>query len=46
MLLCQILAFITHEKIQKSYKYKFKISTPTKNKKFELRDGSYSVMDI
>ena len=25
---------------------KFKISTPTWNKKFELPDGSYSVLDI
>ena len=25
---------------------KFKISTPTRNEKFELPDGSYSVLDI
>ena len=35
------------EKYKKSYKNnKSKISAPTRNKKFELRDGSYSVSDI
>ena len=35
------------EKYKKSYKYnKFKISTPTRNDKFELPDVSYFVLDI
>ena len=35
------------EKYEKAIKYdKFKISTPTWNKKFELPDGSYSASDI
>ena len=47
MLLGQILAFITHGEIfKKSYKNKFKISAPTRNKKFELPDGSYFVLHI
>ena len=48
MLFHEILAFNTHGKIlKKSYKNnKFKISAPTRNKKFELRDVSYSVSDI
>ena len=33
--------------IKKSYKNnKFKISAPTWNEEFELRDGSYSISDI
>ena len=35
------------ENIKKSYKNnKFKISAPTRNKKFELPNESYSVSDI
>ena len=35
------------EKYKKSYRNNgFKISTPTRNNKFELLDGSYSVSDI
>ena len=35
------------ENIQKSYKNnKFKISSPARNGKFELLDGSSSVLDI
>ena len=43
----EILESATHgkyEKIQK--KYKFKISAPTWNEKFELTDGSYSLSHI
>ena len=32
--------------IKQSYKNKFKITSPTWNKEFELPDGSYSVSDI
>ena len=47
-LLYQILASTIQGKIsKKSYrKDKFKISAPTWNDKFELLDGSYSVLDI
>ena len=39
--------YYTWKNIKKSYKNnKSKISAPTRNKKFELRDGSYSVSDI
>ena len=35
------------KKIKESYKNnKFKISAPTWNEELELRDGSYSVLDI
>ena len=35
------------EKYKKSYKNnKFKISAATRNEKFELADGSYSISDI
>ena len=48
MLLHEILTCTTHGKnIKKSCKNnKFKISTLTLNKKFDLPDGSYSVSDI
>ena len=48
MLLCHILISTLHGKnIKKLYKnYKFKISVPTWKDKFELPDGSYSVLDI
>ena len=37
----------TWRNVKKSYKNnKFKISTPTWNEEFELRDGSYSIYDI
>ena len=44
----QTLVFITHGKTQKNLynNNKFKISAPTWNDKFELPDGSYSVLDI
>ena len=39
--------YYTWKNTKKSYKnYKFKISVPTWNAKFELPDGSYSVSDI
>ena len=47
MLLYQILAFTTHQKIQESYKSnKFKISSKTWNEEFVLPDRSYSISDI
>ena len=47
ILLYQILAFIIHEKIKKSYQNNnFKISAPTWNEEFELPDGSYYISDI
>ena len=47
MLLYQILALTINGEIKKSYKKnKFKISVPTRNKKFELDDGSYSISGI
>ena len=47
MLICEILAYIIHGKIEKSQKNnKFKISAPTGNETFKLSDGSYSVSDI
>ena len=48
MLLYQTLAFTIHWKnMKKSCKNnKFKIWGPTWNEKFELSDGSYSVLDI
>ena len=37
----------TWRNIKESYKSnKFKISAPTWNEEFELRDGSYSISDI
>ena len=44
----QILVFITCGKLGKliQYKNQFKISAPTWNDKFELRDGSCSVSNI
>ena len=44
----QILVFITCRKLGKlvQYKNQFKISAPTWNDKFELRDGSCSVSNI
>ena len=37
----------TWRNIKESYKHnKFKISAPTWNEEFELRDGSYSISDI
>ena len=37
----------TSKHIKRSYKInKFKFLTPTRNEKFELPDGSYSVSDI
>ena len=46
MLLYQILLYTIHEKIKKSYKNnKFKISSLTWNKEFELPDESYSVSE-
>ena len=38
--------YYTWKNIKKSYKNKFKISTPTWNKQFELPDESYYVSDI
>ena len=47
MLLYQILAFTTHQKIQESYKSnKFKISSKTWNEEFVLPDRSYSISNI
>ena len=46
-MLYQILLFTIHRKTKSSYNNnKLKISAPTWNDKFELRDGSYSVSDI
>ena len=43
----QVLAYTIHEKYKKAYKNnKFKISTATWNKRFELPDRSYFVSDI
>ena len=44
LLLCQASAFITHGEIYNSNKST--ISAPTLNDKFELPDGSFSVLDI
>ena len=39
--------YYTWKNIKESYKNnKFKISAPTWNEELELRDGSYSVLDI
>ena len=48
MSLYQTLAFAIHGKIYKSpaENNKFKTSSPTWNKEFQLPDGSYSVSDI
>ena len=43
----QILVVITHGKTNSSYNnYKFKISAPTWNDKFEFPDGLYSISNI
>ena len=43
----QILVVITHGKTKSSYNnYKFKISAPTWNDKFEFPDGLYSISNI
>ena len=45
--LSSLSMYYTWKRIKKSYKNnKFKISTPTWNKEFELPDGSYSMSDI
>ena len=45
--LSNLSIYYTWKNIQKSYKNnKFKISTPTWNKKLDLPDGLYSVSDI
>ena len=42
-----VCTYYTWKNIKKSYKNnKFKISAPTWNEKFDLPDGSYSVLDI
>ena len=47
VLLYQILVFTIHEKTKRSNSNnKFKISRPTRNGKFELPDGSYSISYI
>ena len=38
--------YYTRKNIKKSYNNNFKISAPTWNDKFELRDGSYSISNI
>ena len=45
-LLYQILVSTIHEKKNSCNNNKFKISAPTWNDEFELRDGSYLVSDI
>ena len=45
--LSNLTIYYTWKNIKKSYRNnKFKISAPTWNEEFELRDGSYSVSDI
>ena len=45
--LSNLSIYYTWRNIKSSYNNnKFKISTPTWNDKFELRDGSYSISDI
>ena len=45
--LSNLSIYYTWRNVKKSYKNnKFKISTPTWNEEFELRDGSYSISDI
>ena len=45
--LSNLSIYCTWENIKKSYKNnRFKISTQTWNRKFELPDGTYSVSDI
>ena len=45
--LSNLSIYYTWENTKSSYNYhKFKISAPTWNDKFELPDGSYSVLDI
>ena len=45
--LSNLSIYYTWKNIKKSYKNnKFKISAPTWNEEFELRDGSYSIPDI
>ena len=45
--LSNLSIYCTWKNIKKPYKNnKFKISAPTKNEEFELRDGSYFVSDI
>ena len=47
MLLYQIVALTINGEIKKSFKKnKFEISVPTRNKKLELDDGSYSISGI
>ena len=47
MLLYQIVALTINGEIRKSFKKnKFEISVPTRNKKLELDDGSYSISGI
>ena len=47
MLLYQIVALTINGEIKKSFqKNKFKKSVPTRNKKLELDDGSYSISGI
>ena len=45
--LLNLSIFYTQKKIKSSYNNnKFRVSAPTLNDEFELRDGSYSVSDI
>ena len=45
--LSNLSIYYTWKNIKKSYKNnKFKISAPRQNEEFELRDGSYSVLDF
>ena len=45
--LSNLSMYYTWKNIEKSYKNnKFKISAPTWNEEFELRDGSYSISDV
>ena len=47
MALANLIVYYTWKNIKSEYKNnKFKISAPTWNKTFDLRDGSYSIADI
>ena len=45
--LLSLSIYYTRKNIRQTYKnYKFKISAPTRTEKFELPDGSFSILDI
>ena len=46
MALVNLSIYYTWKKIKSEYNNKFKISAPTWNETFDLRDRSYSISDI